>query len=161
MVVVDAGVIEPPRPLPPHLRGRFPPPIDAGPITIWGESVASYGGGYYIDDGEKLVMLFTDDPESHRAELSRLMSAPERLVLRRTNRSQADVDKGNDAVLRVLMTGGTPHPNVISIGPTLDGDEWIIEVGILPYSEQTAAEIRELVAPEQVVVTQGMIATEF
>jgi hypothetical protein len=128
---------------------------------VWGESVESYGGVYYTEDGEKLVVLFTDDPELHRAAVSQLTYAPERLVFRRTSRSQAEIDQANRAVLRRLMPGENPYPGVVSVGPTLDGDDWVIEVGIDPYSEEAAAEVRELVAPEQVIVAYEATPTEW
>jgi hypothetical protein len=51
------------------------------------------------------------------------------------------------------MTGGDPHPNVISVGLTMDGDEWVIHVGLNPYTEEIAAEVSALVAPEAITVT--------
>jgi hypothetical protein len=102
---------------------------------------------------EKLVVLFTDDPELHREAVSGLTPALERLILRRTSRSRVEVDRANDAVQRALMNGDDPHPNVVSAGLTLDGEEWVIRVGINQYTEQMAADVRELVAPETISVT--------
>jgi hypothetical protein len=147
--------------LPRDMGGRFPPPIDAEPIGLWGESVRSFGGMYYTEDGQRLVVLFTDDPELHRVEVSRLTSAPERLILRRTSRSRVEVDEANRAAQRKLLTGVTPHPSVVAVGMTLVGDEWVVHVGIDPYSDQTAAEVRELVAPEHVVVDYQETPTEW
>jgi hypothetical protein len=150
----------PQRPLPRHLRGRFPAPIDAQPISVWGESVESFGGANYTEDGEKLFVLFTDDPEQYRVAVSQLTSAPERLVFRRTGRSQAEIDRANRAVQRRLILGDAVHPGVVSVVVTRDGDDWVIEVGIDPYSDRAAAEIRELVAPERLIVTQETAPTE-
>jgi hypothetical protein len=118
-----------------------------------GKSVEPFGGAYFTEDGEKLVVLFTDDPELYRGTVSQLTPAPEMLILRRTSRSQAEIDQANRAVLRKLISGDKLHQGVVEVGPTLDGDDWVIEVGIDPYSEQAAGAIRELVTPERVIVT--------
>ena len=144
--------MQPQRPLPRHLRGRFPAPVDDEPIGMWGESVASFGGMYFTDGEEKLVVLFTDDPELHREEVSRLTPVPERLILRRTSRSQAEINRSSEVVVDRLMTGSNPHPSVRTVGPTLDGDEWVITVGIDPYTERGAAEVRDLASPELIKV---------
>ena len=153
--------MHPAHPLPHHLRGRLSPPIDNAPIDAWGESVSSFGGTYYTDDQESLVVLFTDDPELYRDTLSRLTPVPERLILRRTSRSQAEIYLANEAVQRALISGDDPHPNVISVGLTMDGDEWVIHVAISPYTEEIAAQVRELVAPEAITVTYEEQPSEY
>jgi hypothetical protein len=119
---------------------------------MWGESVASFGGMYHTDGEEELIVLFTGDPELHRAEVSRHTPVPERLILRRTSRSQAEIHRSSEAVAIRLMTGSNPHPSVRTVGPTLDGDEWVITVGIDPYTEEIAAEVRDLASPELIKV---------
>jgi hypothetical protein len=78
--------MHPPHPLPRHLRGRVAPPIDGEAIGVWGESVESFGGTYYTDGQENLVVLFTDDPEQYRDTVSRLTPVPERLIVQQTGR---------------------------------------------------------------------------
>jgi hypothetical protein len=128
---------------------------------MWAESVASFGGMYYTEDGEKLVVLFTDDPELYRGVVAQLASAPERLILRRTTRSQAEIDRTSDVLQRRFMADDAAYLNVSTAGFCLFGNEWIFKVGIDPYSEESAEKIRDLAAPERVVVAYEERHTEY
>jgi hypothetical protein len=90
-----------------------------------------------------------------------LPPVPQRLILRRTSRSQAEINDANEAVQRALISGDDPHPNVLSVGLTMDGDEWVIHVGVSPYTEEIVAEVRKRVAPEAITVTYEEQASEY
>jgi hypothetical protein len=93
--------------------------------------VESFGGAYYMEDGKKLVVLFTDDPEQHRVAVSQLTSAPGKLVF--VARALAGRGRSRKScVRRTLMLGDAVHPGVVSVGLTRDGDDGVIEVGIDP-----------------------------
>jgi hypothetical protein len=152
--------MQPPETPPRHLRRRFRSEIDHQAAALYSESLDSFGGSYYDEDADKIVLLFTGDPELYRDAIAQRTTTPERIVLRRTSRSQAEVDQASSRVVRLVM-GQASLPQVNEVGPGLRGDEFVIEVGIDPYSEQVAATIRELVAPEQVIVTYAPTAWEF
>jgi hypothetical protein len=64
----------------------------------------------------------------------------------------SDIEEATQRVTFKVMCA-PERTHVVSVGPLYRDDDWVIEVGIDPYSEETIALIREMVAPDRVVVT--------
>jgi hypothetical protein len=156
----DAVLVQPSGPPVGRSRGLHRSEIDYEAATLYAESVDSYGGSFYDDDADKIVLLFTGDPELHRAAIAQRTTTPEKFMLHRTSRSQAEITEASSQVVRLLL-GKAELAEVTGVGPGLHGDEFVIEVGIDPYSEQIAATIHQLVAPEQIIVRYEPRASEF
>lgn len=86
----------------------------------------------------------------HAAVMLRSGSGLMKRYLKDRARSGVD-DAASRVALTVMRAADVTH--VVSVGPIYQRGGWVVEVGIDPYTEETATFIRDMVAPDRVVVS--------
>lgn len=122
---------------------------DADAATTYAAAQSGFGGTYF--DGDLLVVLFTEDVERQRNALRTVVEHPEHLVVRATSRTLAEVRQSAARVRHRLLDPGDAT-DVSSIGLTVHADEFVVEVGLDPYSDERASQLRAAVHPDPIVV---------
>lgn len=121
--------------------------IDA--VTAYAADQPGFGGTYI--DGDRLVVLFTDNVGRHKSALRAIVDHPEYLVVRGASRTLAEVRAAAERVTNRLLHGGAA-PDVSSVGVAVHDGEFAVEIGLDPHSDERAAQVRAAAAPDPVVV---------
>lgn len=124
---------------------------DEAAVTRYAESQPTFGGHYR--KGSRLVVMFTDDLPEHEAAIRQLVSNRRHVLIRHANRTWAQVQHANEWIAQRVMQ--REDTNMTSVGIRLKGDQFAIFVEVYPYSDAAARRVRELAAPESVVIEQG------
>lgn len=122
---------------------------DADVAATYAAAQPGFGGTYL--DGDQFVVLFTDDAERHEHALRGLVEHPEGLTVRSTSRTLAEVRESAARVKDRLFHTGTAA-DISSVGIAVREGEFVVEVGLDPYSGERETQVREAVRPDPVVV---------
>lgn len=111
---------------------RVQVPEDAEAIRTYGLGPLAEFGGMFHENGMQVV-LFTASVSEHEAALRLLLAHPETVEVRVCKRSWQDILEDNNRVAHVLFRDH-PHPQVHSAGIGMECGEFVIRVGVHPYT---------------------------
>jgi hypothetical protein len=115
-----------------------------------------YGGIFH--DGDLLVVLMTANLAQHERELRRLVTEPDKIEVRPAARPWAAVSAGAER-LSTQLPDADAAIDVTGVGIGVHDGEFIVTVGINPYSDRAAETIRMLASPEPVFIKPQAPAT--
>jgi hypothetical protein len=127
---------------------------DAEPAIRYGEEAPDEYGGVYFE-GVTLIVLFTNNLETHRAELERRVNAPSLLDVRCADRTFVEAEREKDLIVQRLMKNpSTKLDFVTGVGITLRDRQWVTSVGVESSIETSIRAVRDAVAPTEVVIEE-------
>jgi hypothetical protein len=129
---------------------------DSNVVSAYGATEPSFGGVYF--DGDVVVALFTSDVRVHDEVLRPRLTAPDQFRAELADRSWATVEAANRSIQEALLFTGPRIPGVNSVGIGKMDGQFAIKVGIDPYSEELAEQVRRAASPFEVVVHQQGVA---
>lgn len=118
-------------------------------VMRYGERVPQAYGGTFVD-GHVVVVLFIEDVARHASVLRDLVSQPDRIRVEPTSRTWHDVLAAKEEVSRELLAA--PSFGVNSVGIGRRGHQFVILVGVHPYTPQRAGAIQKAVGHHPVVI---------
>ena len=119
-------------------------------INDYGARYPGEYGGAYRDQGQ-LVALFTRKLEQHLVRLRRRLPFPENLSVERALRPYREIERENEELQRRLLLEHR-HPGVTVVGISMREGQFVIMVGIHPYTDAAADDVRRAAEPHVIEV---------
>ena len=125
---------------------------DADAAAAYGNRQPDYGGLYYA--GDQLIVLFTNDVEQHRRNLSERVRQPDQVTVRLTTRTWIEIQEANRRIQHRLLTGPLPVAGVNGVGIGMADGDYGLAVGVDYDDQDLIRVVRAAVAPDVVAITR-------